>query len=203
MRSIRKKINQEIVINKSSFINYTYPVSDISEVTSILEDLRKKYQDANHHCYAYIIGDHQEIQKFSDDGEPSKTAGMPMIEVLKKQDLTNVLSVTIRYFGGIKLGAGGLVRAYTKSVSESLKLVEFSYLTKYQQISITVPFDQIGNVEKYIRDHYTLVETLYTDQVNYIVELLSSDTDEFLMTIKNNTNGKAVAKLLQEFEKYE
>ena len=126
MKSILQTVTSEIVINKSEFLNFLIPVSSIEEVNERLRFLRKEHPNANHHCFAYIIGKNQEIQKYSDDGEPSKTAGMPMIEVLKKHDLTNVLTVSIRYFGGIKLGAGGLVRAYTKSVSEAIKEATFS-----------------------------------------------------------------------------
>ncbi len=203
MRSIKKTVSSELVINKSEFINFLVPVSSIEDVNATLYKLRKKYPDANHHCFAYVIGKNQEIQKYSDDGEPSKTAGLPMIEVLKKQELTNILAISIRYFGGIKLGAGGLVRAYTKSVSETIKEVEFTSLAKYTHMNIIIPFDFIGKVEKYLRDNFTLIDTKYTDQVSYTIELLSSDIKSMNFFLTEQTKGVVQTEIINEFEKYE
>lgn len=202
MKSIKNSVETSNIINKSEFINYLIPVSSVGDAKSELDNIRKIYPDANHHCYAYIIGKNQEIQKYSDDGEPSKTAGMPMIEVLKKHDVTNVFTVTVRYFGGIKLGAGGLVRAYTKSVSESIKECEFSHLVKFSKVEVSIPFDEIGHVEKYIRDTVTLLDTTYDNLVHYFVEFESSMFDSFNVSIVDKTKGKAVIKLLEEVERY-
>ena len=108
MKSIQKEITSEIIINKSRFITILTNINDIDKVKEKLEEIKKKYKDATHYCYAYIINNHE---KCSDNGEPSGTAGMPILNVLKQNDLTNILCVVIRYFGGIKLGAGGLIRA--------------------------------------------------------------------------------------------
>ena len=159
MKSIKKTIVTENLINKSRFINYLIPVDTIEQVNNKLDELKKEYPDANHHCFCYILGEHQEIQKYSDDGEPNKTAGLPMIEVLKKHDLTNVLNVSIRYFGGIKLGAGGLVRAYTKSVSNGVVNCQFTTRQILYQIQATIPFDSIGQVEKFIREQFPNINT--------------------------------------------
>ena len=123
MLRIQNTYENEIVIEKSRFITRIFRVNDIDMVNSILEEIRKKHYDATHNCYAYILGDNQEIQKCSDDGEPQKTAGFPMMDVLKKNNLTNVLVIVTRYFGGILLGAGGLVRAYSDSVAQVLLLL--------------------------------------------------------------------------------
>jgi uncharacterized YigZ family protein len=203
MKSILRTVTNEIIIQKSRFINFLIPVKSIEDVIEQLTFLRSEYPDANHHCYAYIIGENQEIQKYEDDGEPSKTAGMPMIEVLKKQDLTNVLTVSIRYFGGIKLGAGGLVRAYTKSVSEAIKIATFSYLVQYVTMSIIIPFDQIGHVEKYLRDNFLLLDTVYTSTVQYKVELLQQDVDKTIIALQNRTNGDVEIQILDTYERYE
>ena len=117
MLRIQNTYENEIVIEKSRFITRIFRVNDIYMVNSILEEIRKKHYDATHNCYAYILGDNQEIQKCSDDGEPQKTAGFPMMDVLKKNNLTNVLVIVTRYFGGILLGSGPLTRAYTKVAS--------------------------------------------------------------------------------------
>jgi len=202
MKSIKKTVTSEITINKSVFLNYLVPVSSVEEAKQTMVDLRKKYNDANHHCYAYIIGEHQEIQKFSDDGEPSKTAGMPMIEVLKKQNLTNILTVSIRYFGGIKLGAGGLVRAYTKSVSEAIKDSEFSTLTAMTELMVTVPFDHIGHVEKYIRDNYNLVNTEYLNNVKYFIETETCNVEKISNDINEKTKGSGICDIIREYQVY-
>ncbi|AIO18681.1 IMPACT family member YigZ [Candidatus Izimaplasma bacterium HR1] len=203
MRSVKETISSETVINKSSFICYLTPVGSVKTVNSILKELRSEHPNANHHCYAYIIGKNQEIQKYSDDGEPSKTAGMPMIEVLKKQQLTNILAVTVRYFGGIKLGAGGLVRAYTKSVSETVIEATFTILVQYTKMNIIIPFDQIGNVEKYLRDSYHLINTEYTNEVIYTIELKSENLAKMKNTITEHTKGVAKYKYIDEYERYE
>ena len=121
---IKDTYENTIVIQKSEFITRLFRVNSIEEVEEKLAYVRKKHYDARHNCYAYILGDNQEIQKASDDGEPSKTAGAPMLDVLKKNNMTNILAIVTRYFGGILLGAGGLVRAYSSSVSECLKLAK-------------------------------------------------------------------------------
>ena len=131
MKLINDEYINTIVISKSEFITRLFRVNNIEEVNKHLAETRKKHYDASHNCYAYILGDNAEIEKCSDDGEPLKTAGAPMLDALKKNNVTNILAITTRYFGGILLGAGGLVRAYSKSVSEALKLAKF-YVVKEQ-----------------------------------------------------------------------
>lgn len=202
MNSIKNEIINEIEINKSRFINVLIPVTNTDEVLFHLSSLRKKYPDASHHCYAYVIGNNCEIQKYSDDGEPSKTAGMPMLEVLKKQGLTNVLNVSIRYFGGIKLGAGGLVRAYTKSCSESCKLAELTTLKIINELEVIVSFNDIGRVEKFIRDHYDLKDTTYDQLVHYFITIEKDQVDRFINEILEHTFGSGSVKIIKEYEEY-
>lgn len=163
MYRIQEEIENKIIIQKSEFITHLYRVTNTDEVDIILSDLRKKYYDATHNCYAYIIGDNQDIQKSSDDGEPAKTAGFPMLDVLKKRQMTNILAVVTRYFGGILLGAGGLVRAYSSSVSEALDkcilyttvdVVEFMITTSY------AGYNTILNIKE-----ITITNTSFTDSV--------------------------------------
>jgi len=202
MKSIKKTIVTENLINKSRFINYLIPVDTIEQVNSKLDELKKEYPDANHHCFCYILGEHQEIQKYSDDGEPNKTAGLPMIEVLKKHDLTNVLNVSIRYFGGIKLGAGGLVRAYTKGCAASVLEAEFSELIEFTRMEIIVPFDLIGQVEKYVRDNYILDDTKYDIQVHYYLTIKTSELDNLSNSLNDRTNGKSTLNTIETLKKY-
>ncbi len=121
MYLISNDIENEIVIKKSRFIGKLIYIDDINKVNDIIEELKAKHKKANHIAYAYIING---MEKAFDDKEPSGTAGKPILNVLHKKDVTNVLAVVIRYFGGIKLGAGGLTRAYSKSISETFKLIE-------------------------------------------------------------------------------
>lgn len=202
MKSIKKVISNELIIKKSKFINHLIPVSSLEEVSLNQKRLKELYSDANHHCFAYLIGNNQEIQKYSDDGEPNKTAGFPILEVLKKNDLTNVLNVTIRYFGGVKLGAGGLTRAYTKSCSECIKEATFSELTSFTDLSIKVTFDNIGNVEKYLRDNYILENTIYDEFVNYFVTLESSSLSELENNITEHTKGSAIINVIKTYDLY-
>lgn len=202
MKSIKETVITEFEVSKSVFVNYLIPVTSVEQVKSELEDLKKTYPDANHHCFCYILGNNQEIQKYSDDGEPSKTAGMPMLEVLKKHDLTNVLNVSIRYFGGIKLGAGGLVRAYTKSASNGILESTFTSCKTVYHIEISIPFDSIGQVEKYLRDHYELRNTVYDSEVHYTIDILETEYDSLSTTLQERTNGKAKVEIHKTFEKY-
>jgi len=151
MKTVIDNIN-EIIINKSRFICLMYNVSNVSEVSSKLEEAKNKYPNANHYCYAYIIGG---MEKMSDDGEPSGTAGAPILNVLQKEGLQNVLCIVVRYFGGIKLGAGGLVRAYSKACKEGLitTILERGYL-----IEIKFEYNKIKDID------YLLGETLIVDK---------------------------------------
>lgn len=120
MYVIDKNIENEIIIKKSRFITKLYYLDDVDEIQNIINNLKKEHKKCTHICYAYIINGKE---KAVDDGEPSGTAGRPILNVIQKKNVTNVLAVVIRYFGGLKLGAGGLVRAYTSSTSEAFKLV--------------------------------------------------------------------------------
>ncbi len=120
MYIIDKNIENELIIKKSRFITKLYYIDDVNYIQDIISNLKKEYKKATHICYAYSVNGNQ---KAVDDGEPNNTAGKPILNVINKKDVTNILVVVIRYFGGIKLGAGGLVRAYTNSASEAFKLV--------------------------------------------------------------------------------
>ena len=137
MYTIDKHYNNLIEIKKSKFISLAYPVETPSQVEEILAGLHKEYKDATHICYAFVLSN-PNLEKASDNGEPDGTAGKPILDVIKKNDLTNVLVVVVRYFGGIKLGAGGLVRAYSSSASEVIKMCRFGTsieMTEYTLIS--------------------------------------------------------------------
>ncbi len=178
------------------------PIHSVLEAKEYLGSLRKKYPDANHHCYAYIIGDNQEIQKHSDDGEPSGTAGLPMIEVLKKNDLTDIIHISVRYFGGIKLGAGGLVRAYTKGCATCVKSSTPSYKESFTTVKISVAFEHIGVCEKYLRDNTKLLNTLYDDFVHYETITTTKNLNILKNEITQRTKGSSVISILSTEKKY-
>lgn len=202
MKSIKDEVITSEIVNKSKFINHLIPVSSVEEAQLNLKRIRKEYNDANHHCFAYIIGNNQNIQKYSDDGEPSKTAGLPILQVMKKHDLTNILAVTIRYFGGIKLGAGGLTRAYTKSCAESVTQCTLTELTRFTDLIIKISFDQIGNVERYIRENYVLVNTIYDNFVNYEVTVSNSNLKSLQDSITEFTKGSAIFTIIKTYDIY-
>ena len=173
----------KIIINKSVFICHLIPVKDIDEVNSYLSQYRKKYYDATHNCYAYIIGDKQEIQKCSDDGEPSKTAGAPMMDVLKKNDYTNILAIVTRYFGGILLGAGGLIRAYSESVSEAMKLVK--PLIKKELLVSDIPLDYKEYNQLTSFPYINITNTLFLNNVIVTLSIEAKDKEKLLKDLES------------------
>lgn len=190
MRTIQEDFTNEIIINKSVFITYLFRVNTIDEANDCLNQIRKKHYDATHNCYAYIIGENQNIQKASDDGEPQKTAGFPMLDVLKKQNLTNILAVTTRYFGGILLGAGGLVRAYSSSVSEALKVANIYEYADFEKISVQISYSIYSVIEPMIQE-LNIINTIYTEDVTIFLGINPLKTDDFITKINNISSGKA------------
>jgi uncharacterized YigZ family protein len=157
INTIQKPVSFEQIINKSRFIAYLYPVDNVEEAMAILGQIRKKHYDATHNCYSYIIGIDNLTAKSSDDGEPSQTAGVVIFEVLKKNNLTNVLAIVTRYFGGIKLGAGGLIRAYGSSVSEALKIAEILKIEKLLTAEIITDYSYINIIQRLL-ENYEIIE---------------------------------------------
>ncbi|MFU8786060.1 MAG: YigZ family protein [Candidatus Izemoplasmataceae bacterium] len=202
MKSIKESIKQTIEIKRSLFHTFLFPVNDLETIQNHLNILRNQYGDASHHCTAYILGDHQEIQKYDDDGEPSGTAGLPILEVLKKHELTNVLCVVIRYYGGIKLGAGGLVRAYTKGVSDALKTTVFTYLETVVHFEIHATFNLGGKLETLIREETEFIEALYLDHIVFKAEIKSSDYNAFCIKLSDVSHGQLKPEVTYEYKRY-
>ncbi len=163
MYSIKDNIENTIIIKKSKFITKLYRVNDINEIKNIIDSLKIEYNDSTHICYAYTVNN---IEKSFDDGEPSKTAGIPILNVLKKKNLNNILAVVIRYFGGIKLGAGGLVRAYSSSIVEALKLTDIIKLTEGYLIELEFNYDNLKLVD-YILSNKNIIEKKYENNIIY------------------------------------
>ena len=165
MYIIRNNIDDEQIIKNSRFITRLVKITKKDEVEDILNNLKKEYPKATHYCYAYIVNDYK---KTSDDGEPGGTAGMPILNVLEKEDMTSVIAIVVRYFGGIKLGAGGLVRAYSSSVRDTLKKADKILLIEGVQIKITIPYDRQNELNYILKDS-EIVDKTFTDKVTYII----------------------------------
>jgi len=172
MKSVKNN-EHTIIVKNSKFICYIFQVESIDEINNYLNDIRLKYYDATHCCYAYILDN---IKKESDDGEPSGTAGIPMLQVLEKNNLNHVLCIVIRYFGKIKLGAGGLVRAYTKSVTETIKnsIVE---LVPGVKIKLSFGYEYIKNIDYILKDVMVLDKS-FNDKIVYLVNVNFDLLDE-------------------------
>lgn len=154
IRTIENEVTNSLVIEKSKFIGYLMPCNNKKEAEEKLNELRNKHQDATHVCYAYIIIDENvNLYKSSDDGEPSQTAGAPILNVLKKNGLTNVLCAVVRYFGGIKLGAGGLTRAYTNSASNVLSDANIVTLVDAYTYKVFFTYNLIKDIEKILESN--------------------------------------------------
>ncbi|MEN2768724.1 YigZ family protein [Ornithinibacillus xuwenensis] len=184
--------DHEIVIQKSRFIGTIKRVETEEEAQAFIQEIKKKYQDATHNCSAYIIGEHDQIQKANDDGEPSGTAGVPILEVLKKQQLKDTVVVVTRYFGGIKLGAGGLIRAYGGTTSQTLQEIGVVKRQLMKGFSITVDYTLLGKLENMLRNSEHILETIqYLEKVVFIVYVEDGYEQAFQDWIVDLTNDQA------------
>ncbi|MED1066297.1 YigZ family protein [Bacillus paralicheniformis] len=182
----------EIVIEKSRFICHLSRVSTEEEAQNFINHIKKQHWNATHNCSAYVIGENDQIQKANDDGEPSGTAGVPMLEVLKKRNLKDTCAVVTRYFGGIKLGAGGLIRAYGKSVSEGLNHVGVVERKLVRVMHTTVNYTWLGKLENELRESpYQIKDIHYADDVEFETYVKESEKQAFTEWITELTNGKS------------
>ena len=165
MYTIDKNTKGETIIKNSKFITLLFKIKSKNDVSDILDNIKKAYPKATHYCYAYVV---DYSKKSSDDGEPGGTAGMPILNVLEKEKITNILAIVVRYFGGIKLGAGGLVRAYSSSVRDTLKKADKILLIEGVQIKITIPYDRQNELNYILKDS-EIVDKTFTDKVTYII----------------------------------
>ncbi|WP_214781782.1 YigZ family protein [Exiguobacterium sp. S3] len=189
--TIKQSGTYEVIIQKSKFIAHFKRVETEEEAQAFIQAIKKEHWNANHNCSAYIIGERNEHQKANDDGEPSGTAGMPMLEVLRKRHLKDTVVVVTRYFGGIKLGGGGLIRAYGGTVSEGLDAVGIVERLPMQQLTLTVDYTWIGKVENELRQSsYLLDDIIYADLVTFHVSVPVEETEEALAWLTDMTNGQ-------------
>ena len=179
MYTINKTYQEKQEIKKSEFICTLMPITSVDDANNNLTLIRKKYYDATHNCYAYILGENGDVIKCSDDGEPSQTAGVVILEALKKNELTNVLAIVTRYFGGIKLGAGGLVRAYSSSTSLAIQQIEKLKIEKCQDLTIEVNYQYYNLIEKYLKE-FKEKEKTFTDMIKITITVPVSKTSELV-----------------------
>lgn len=178
MYTIKDDVTNEIIIKNSKFICVIYKTYNINDIDIYINKIKEIYKDATHYCYAYIINNNQ---KFSDDGEPSGTAGSPIMQVLEKNNLNYVLCIVIRYFGGIKLGAGGLVRAYTKSVCECLKKTNINKLIQGYNVDIIFDYEYVNYIN-YLLKKNKILNKKFDNKITYNLNI---NTDLYNKLLKD------------------
>ncbi|MCP3761258.1 YigZ family protein [Domibacillus sp. A3M-37] len=188
------KINREneITIQKSRFIAHVSRAETAEEAIAFIEKIKKAHKDATHNCSAYLIGEHDNIQKANDDGEPSGTAGLPILEVIKKRELKNTVIVVTRYFGGIKLGAGGLIRAYGKAASEGLNAAGIVERRLMKVVTASIDYTWLGKIENELHASvYEIKEIRYGEHVDVDVFVEEEHVQTFHDWMIDLTNGQA------------
>ncbi|GIN19605.1 MAG TPA: YigZ family protein [Bacillus bacterium] len=190
--TVKAEGTHEINIQKSRFIAHVKRAETEEEAQGFIQEIKKEHWNATHNCSAYMIGEHDQIQKANDDGEPSGTAGVPMLEVLKKRNLKDTVVVVTRYFGGIKLGAGGLIRAYGRAVSEGIDSIGIVQRTLMTVMHVKADYTWLGKLENEIRSSdYQLKVIHYSDLVEMEVYVKEDKINEFLEWMTELTNGQA------------
>lgn len=189
----------QIEIKKSKFICHLFRIDNEEQAREYINQIKKEHYKANHNCSSYLLGENFEIQRSSDDGEPSGTAGVPILEVLKKNELQNTLAVVTRYFGGIKLGAGGLIRAYSTSVSEALDKIGIVEGKLQQILAITISYPQLGKLQNYLEnEQITIQEINYLENITVKVAIDITEIDIFIANIIDLFNSQVTITHLEK-----
>lgn len=182
----------EIVVKKSRFIASVFSVENTAEAENIIEQVKKKYWDARHNCYAYVIKGDTVLKKCSDDGEPQGTAGRPMLDVLCGEEIYNILVVVTRYFGGTLLGTGGLIRAYTDAVKEGIKASDIMQKYRAYKVRVTADYTFMGKIQYTAASHDIAVhDIIYGDKVEFVMLVQHSMIDKFIEMITSATSASA------------
>ncbi|MFQ3853341.1 YigZ family protein [Staphylococcus sp. 2S1] len=188
--TIKKEHIIENIISKSRFIAHIKPVESEDAAKAFIEAVKSEHREATHNCSAYTVGDQMNIQKANDDGEPSGTAGVPMLDILKKLEIHDLAVVVTRYFGGIKLGGGGLIRAYSGAVRDVIYDIGRVALRPAIPTTVTIAYDLTGKFEYELASTpYLLRETNYTDKVSYHIDVVKTDYTQFIDFLNRNTSG--------------
>lgn len=183
--------NGELEEKKSRFIAATLPIASQEEALEFIEKIKKKYWDARHHCYAYVLGDHHEIQRFSDDGEPGGTAGKPMLDVLLGENIHNAIVVVTRYFGGTLLGTGGLVRAYSLAAKEGLANSLIINKQKGQKLLLKTAYSDVGKIQYLLLgSNIPILSEQYAADVAFEVLVPLDQEKTLIEELTDGTNGR-------------
>lgn len=195
-KTILEEATYEIEIERSKFLSFVFHIKDIEEIKNILQNVQKAHHKANHHCYAYVINENN--YKCSDDGEPSQSAGAPILDVIKGNNLQNVLIIVVRYFGGIKLGVGGLIKAYTSAAQGVIGKSQIYEVNSYPHYSFKVPYNLVDIVDYFIKSNkITVINKSYEVEVSYTIYV----EDKSLIDKLNNTlQGKVNIEFLYDKE---
>ena len=192
MKTINQTFTNEIIIEKSKFIGIIKPLNNKDDVKNILNEIKKEYPKATHYCYGYIVNG---LQKSNDDGEPSSTAGKPILETLLKNDLFNVILIVVRYFGGIKLGAGGLTRAYVDSASKTIKKSILLTKKEVEIYKINTSYELNDVLNRYlIKKSIIVIDVQYLENIEYTISCEKLDIDD----LKNYMQGKIEISFLRK-----
>ena len=190
-KTLMKRGCDEFIVNKSRFIGYGAPAETEEEALAFLAEIRKKHADATHNCYAYIIGRNMGVMRYSDDGEPGGTAGMPIIEVMKNRGVVNACVVVTRYFGGVLLGAGGLVRAYTQGAVTAIDACGIGVMHPTARYMMDVPYPMLSRLEYFLKSAPVIVEDKdFSDVITLTLLVKCTDEDKLLSDLTQLSEGR-------------
>lgn len=193
----------EFEVDKSVFITTAKHVESEEEALTFIDEIREKYKDANHNCTAYIINEKPEIKRYNDDGEPQGSAGLPMLSVLEKEEVTNVAVVVTRYFGGKLLGKGGLIRSYTKGVADTVG-PNALYKRDYLRVELILSYNILGQIENYLNEEkYQVINKSYTDEVSFEIYVRNDKFEKFYEDLINMTSANIKINKKEELMLYE
>ncbi|MBQ3269601.1 MAG: YigZ family protein [Clostridia bacterium] len=189
-KTLIKEAQEAFIVNKSRFIGHGCPCETEEAALAFLARMRAEYRDATHNCYAYIIGPNMGVMRYSDDGEPGGTAGMPIIEVMKARGVTNAAVVVTRYFGGVLLGAGGLVRAYSQGAAAALNASGVGVMHPTARYLMEVAYPMLSRVDYFLKDAPVRVEDkAFTDVITYTLTVRCADEAGFLARVRDISEG--------------
>lgn len=198
-RTIKQLGETQLEINKSLFIAYACPAETEEAAINFINDIKKRHKEATHNCSAYVIGQHGQYQKADDDGEPSGTAGKPILEVINKSAIKNTVIVVTRYFGGIKLGAGGLIRAYTKAASTGLEAAIIVEKQLHTKLAIELGYHLLGAVENQLRlNNYPIQSKVFSEVVRIVTLARKGEEEQLIQLIADSTAAQAIVKVTGE-----
>lgn len=185
-----EKLEEEIVEKKSKFIGTLFYITSEEQAQEIIKKVKKQYYDARHNCFAYrVMTENGVVERFSDDGEPSGTAGGPMLNILSKNNLCNVLIIVTRYFGGILLGTGGLVRAYSDATTKVIESATLANETMGLEVEVVIDYNGLELLKYYCKNNnINIANTVYEDNIKCYLEVTKEELDNLLDNKKNNCN---------------